>query len=273
MIKTHEAWLKMLMASFMSKTENKEVLLDFSDILFRHFTWLENELIELEEPYNYDRDPVPIEVEKLSDLIHHIVINLNEIDLQLISSPDKALASRIADDIRYIVYTISRMNNEAVSAFSKERKYINISFKQEVSDSLTLFLSDEMYKQYELIMTYNYLKAHSSNAYMNRIFQILIDESFSHLKIFGNMEAEIGILTMPPIVKNELYQINDVLLFLENSINEAFLAIEKSKKLSKIISKDSTSLSILFDFIAHQKNYHVVLMKDALDHFEKKNND
>jgi hypothetical protein len=38
MIKTHEAWLATLMAGFMSKTQNKQVLFDFSDILFRHFT-------------------------------------------------------------------------------------------------------------------------------------------------------------------------------------------------------------------------------------------
>ena len=76
MIKTHEAWLEMLMAGFMSKTENKQVLFDFSDILFRHFTWLENELIELDESYSYDRDAIPIKVERLSVLLKNIVFLL-----------------------------------------------------------------------------------------------------------------------------------------------------------------------------------------------------
>ena len=46
LIQTHEAWLAMIMAGFMSKSENKQVLFDFSDILFRHFNWMENELVE-----------------------------------------------------------------------------------------------------------------------------------------------------------------------------------------------------------------------------------
>ena len=49
MIKTHEAWIEMLMAGFMSKTANKHVFIDLSDILFRHIKWIENEIIELSE--------------------------------------------------------------------------------------------------------------------------------------------------------------------------------------------------------------------------------
>ena len=267
MIKTHEAWLEMLMAGFMSKTHNKQVLFDFSDILFRHFTWLENELIELDETYSYDRDAIPIKVERLSELLNDIVKRLDEIDLQLLSSPDKELDARIASDIHYMREVLKNMNDEVVTAFSMERVFPGISLTQEATDALTLFLFEETYKEYELIMIYNYLKAHSNDAYMNRIFQILIDESFFHLKSFGDMGAKMGILAVPRIVMKELYQVEDVVQFLKDGIDEELAAKEECKKLSEAVSKDSPELAKFFDFINHQENYHIALMKDALKHF------
>jgi len=50
-IMTHELWLATLAAGFMSQTENKQKLFDFSDILFRHFTWIEHEMIASGEGY------------------------------------------------------------------------------------------------------------------------------------------------------------------------------------------------------------------------------
>ncbi len=272
MIKTHEVWLEMLMAGFMSKTENKQVLFDFSDILFRHFTWLENELIVLDESYSYDRDAIPIKVEKLSDLLKDIVLRLNEIDLQLMSSPDKALAGRISTDIHYMRDVIHNMNDEEITAFNVERKFPGVKLTQEATDALTLFLFEESYKEYELIMIYNYLKAHSDDAYMNRIFQILIDESFFHLKSFGDMQAKMGLLAVPRIVMKELYQVDDVVQFLKDGINEELAAKEECKKLSEAVAQDSQELAKFFDFINHQENYHIALMEDALKHFTKDTN-
>jgi len=270
MIKTHEAWLEMLMAGFMSKTKNKQILFDFSDILFRHFSWLENELIALGESYNYDRDAIPIKVERLSDLLHAIIIRLNEIDLQLLSSPDKDLAGRIASDIHYMTDVLSHMRDEMVTAFNMERKFPGIALTQEATDALTLFLFEETYKEYELILIYNYLKAHSNDAYLNRIFQILIDESFFHLKRFGDMGAQMGILAVPRIVMRELYQVEDVVSFFKDGIDEELAAKEECKKLSEAVGKDSPELAKFFDFINHQENYHIALMKDALNHFTGK---
>ncbi|RRS30146.1 MAG: hypothetical protein P794_08295 [Epsilonproteobacteria bacterium (ex Lamellibrachia satsuma)] len=272
MIKTHEAWLEMLMAGFMSRTENKQVLFDFSDILFRHFTWLENELIELGESYSYDRDTIPVKVERLSDLLNNIIKRLNEIDLQLLSSPDKALDARIASDLHYMKEVLKDMKDEVITAFNTERKFPGLELTQEATDALTLFLFEETYKEYELIMIYNYLKAHSNDAYMNRIFQILIDESFFHLKSFGDMGAKMGILAVPRVVMKELYQVEDVVQFLKDGIDEELAAKEECKKLSEAVSKDSPELAKFFDFINHQENYHISLMTDALEHYTKDKN-
>jgi len=272
MIKTHEAWLATLMAAFMSKTENKQVLFDFSDILFRHFTWLEHEMIELNETYSYDRDAIPIKVEKLSDMLNDIVKRLDEIDLQLLSSPDKELDARISSDLHYMREVLKKMEDETVTAFSMARKYPGIELTEEATDALTLFLFEETYKEYELIMIYNYLKAHSNDAYMNRIFQILIDESFFHLKSFGDMGAKMGILAVPRVVMKELYQVEDVVQFLKDGINEELAAKEECKKLSEAVAKDSEELAKFFDFINHQENYHIALMTDALAHYAKEAN-
>jgi rubrerythrin len=269
MIKTHEAWLEMLMAGFMSTTENRQVLIDFSDILFRHFTWMEHELIRTGEPYNYDRDAIPIKVERLSDILHSIITHLNELDLQLIGLTDKALAERISSDIHYMTGVLHHMEDEAVSAFSMARAFPDISLTQEATDALTLFLFEETYKEYELIMIYNYLKAHSDDAYLNRIFQILIDESFFHLKRFCDMGAKMGILAVPRVVMKELYQIEDVTQFLKDGINEELAAKEECKRLSEAVAKDSEELAKFFDFINHQENYHISLMTDALAYYAK----
>ncbi|SFV68319.1 hypothetical protein MNB_SV-3-1289 [hydrothermal vent metagenome] len=272
LVKTHEVWLEMLMAGFMSHTKNKQILFDFSDILFRHFTWLENELIEINETYTYERDAIPIKVEKLRDILNDIIKRLNEIGLQLISSQDKALNARIASDINYMKEVLKVMDDECVTSFNMQRNFPNISLTQEATDALTLFLFEETYKEYELIMIYNYLKAHSNDAYMNRIFQILIDESFFHLKSFGDMSAKMGILAVPRIVMKELYQVEDVVQFLKDGIDEELAAKEECKRLSEAVAKDSPELEKFFDFINHQENYHISLMKDALKYFTAQKN-
>ncbi|WP_294952110.1 hypothetical protein [Sulfurovum sp.] len=272
MIKTHEAWLEMLMAGSMSRTENRQTLLDFSDILFRHFTWIEHEFICRNETYNYDRDAIPVKVTRLGDILKNITVRLNEIDLQLLSTEDKALTERISSDIRYMTGVLHHMKDETVTAFSMQRKFPDITLTQEATDALTLFLFEETYKEYELIMIYNYLKAHSEDAYLNRIFQILIDESFFHLKSFCDMSAKMGILAVPRVVMKELYQIEDVTQFLRDGIDEEFAAKEECRKLSEAVAKDSPELEKFFDFINNQENYHIALMEDALKHFLKKTN-
>jgi len=272
LIKTHEAWLEMLMAGFMSRTQSKQVLFDFSDILFRHFTWIEQELIDRGESYDYDRDNIPIRVVRLEDILKAIIARLLEIDLQLVGMENKDLSLRITTDIAYMTGVLHEMNDEVVTAFNMERELPGASLTEEATDALTLFLFDESYKEYELIMVYNYLKAHSNDAYLNRIFQILIDESFFHLKSFGEMMSKMGILAVPRVVMKELYQVDDVISFLKNGIEEELTAKEECKRLSDAVGKDSQELAKFFDFINYQENYHIALMKDALKYYKKETN-
>ena len=266
-IMTHEVWLATLMAGFMSNTKSKQVLFDFSDILFRHFTWLEREMIIKNEAYDYDRETIPVKVESLSVILSNIVSRINQIELQLIGI-DNALGNRIRSDLLYMRDVISHLPDEEVTAFSVERKIDGIALSEEATDALTLFLFEESYKEYELIMIYNYLKAHSEDAYLNRIFQILVDESFFHLKSFGDMMAKMGILGVPRVISKELYQVDDIEAFLFAGIDEELAAKEECRKLSEAVASNSPQLAKFFDFINNQENYHIELMKDALAHYK-----
>jgi rubrerythrin len=270
LVKQHELWLVTLMASFMAKNcETKRNLNDFSDILFRHFTWIERELIKNGVDYDYNRDTIPIKVEKLSVILNNIIDRINAIELQLVNV-SKELSFRMQQDFNYIKYVISTFEDEEITAFNAKRVYKNYNLSKEATDALTLFLFEESYKEYELIMIYNYLKANSNIDYLNKIFQILVDESFFHLKSFGEMMAQMGILGVPRVIHKSLYKIEDVKQFLKDGIDEELAAKEECKKLSEAVAKDSESLAKFFDFINYQENYHIELMQDALKYYEEK---
>ena len=270
LVKTHEAWLVTVMASFMSRDiESKKVLNDFSDILFRHFTWIERALIEDGVEYDYNRDTLPIKVDNLKVIVTNIIDRLNTLELMLPLVNRDALQFRLQTDWEYMKYALANLKDEEVTAFDAKREYKDYNLTKEATDALTLFLFEESYKEYELIMIYNYLKAHSNDDYLNKIFQILIDESFFHLKSFGDMMAIMGILGVPRVIHKSLYQVEDVVEFLKDGIDEELAAKEQCKELSDAVAKDSDELAKFFDFINYQENYHIELMKDALKHYEE----
>ncbi|SHO80563.1 hypothetical protein MNB_SV-15-82 [hydrothermal vent metagenome] len=267
-IDIHEVWLETLMAGFASK-KNKVKLFDSSDILFRHFTWVENALIKSNIDYNYNRGSIPIKVENFSYLLNDIIKRVQKIIDNIDVIDDKDLRDRILSDLNFIIYDISLMEEEKVTAFNTKRELPNIKLQDEARDALTIFLFEESYKEYELIMIYNYLKANSNDAFLNRIFAILIDESFFHLKSFGQMMSDMGILAVPRIVNEELYKITDITKFLKDGINEEINAKEECRLLSEAVSKDSDELAKFFDLINNQENYHISLMKEALEYYAK----
>ena len=272
LIKIHEVWLETIMGAMMSKeTQNKITLYDFSGILFRHFQWVENSLIESKIDYDYNRGTIPIKVDKLSVLLGDIIRRLNEIELLLVECEDEALKNRIKTDINYITYKLQLLKDENVqSAFDMNRSYQNIELDKEATDALILFLFEESYKEYELIMIYNYLKAHCSDSFLIRIFDILIEESFFHLRSFGEMMAEMGILGVPRVIHPSLYKVEDIKQFLLDGIEEEVMAKEECLKLSSAVASKSQELAKFFDFINYQENYHIKLMEEAVEHYNKK---
>lgn len=270
LLRTHELWLETLMAGFMSQTDSRVKLYDFADIIFRHFTWLEHEMIDEGIEYDYERETIPIKIEKLSTILHSIGTHMSELDLMLIKCSNETLGHRIASDIKYMQRTIATMVDENVTSFDVSRTLNGIELSTEATDALTLFLFEESYKEYELIMIYNYLQAHSDDAFINRIFQIMIDESKFHLRSFCQMMSEMGILGVPRVIHKSLYQIEDVTEFLRDGIDEEIAAKEMCKDLSDAVAKDSKELADFFDFINFQEDYHISLMKEALTYYSSR---
>ncbi|MBD3807836.1 MAG: hypothetical protein IE880_03865 [Epsilonproteobacteria bacterium] len=274
LVMIHEIWLETLMAAFMSnESSTKQKLFDFSNIFFRHFNWVENALIKANSEYDYNRNTIPIKVENLKVIIGDIIRRLNTLELSLVNCEDNALASRIGSDIKYIIFALSNIQDETVYAFNINRVLDGVELSDEATDALTMFLFEESYKEYELIMIYNYLKAHSKEQNLIRIFQILIDESFYHLKQFAQMMSDMGILGVPRIIAKELYQVESVVEFLKNGINEELNAKEECRKLSLAVANENASLAKFFDFINNQENYHIELMKEALAQYTKEINE
>ncbi len=189
----HELFLATQFTAFMARGDSRVELYQFSDILFRHFNWLENHLIEQNIDYNYDVRQVPIRVERLSVMIENIINRVEKIEKRLEILDDKELRDRVVSDYSYIKEALNRIpDSDVSSSFNAKREYRDIELSSEARDALTIFLFEESYKEYELIMVYNYSKTHSKDAYLNRIFQIMVDESFFQLRRFGEIMARDG---------------------------------------------------------------------------------
>ncbi len=263
----HELFLATQFTGFMSKTTTRQDLYEFSNIFFKHFTWLENDFIKRGEEYNYSVNQVPIRVDRLSIMINNIISRIESIENKLDSCKDRDIAFRMQSDFNYIKLALKNIPDEDVSScFDTKREYPNVNLTDEARDALTLFLFEESYKEYELIMVYNYSKANSNDAFLNRIFQILIDESFFHLRSFGQIMADMGILAVPRSLMEEIYKFDNLKQFLKDGIQEEIGAKEECKKLAEAVSSNSEYFASFFAFINNQENYHIVLMQKALEH-------
>ena len=266
----HEAWLATQFTGFMSQTQSRQELYEFSNILFKHLTWIENDFIKQNIEYSYNVNQVPIRVDKLSTMINDIIRRIESIESELNSCDDEHITFRMGSDLNYMKSALENIPEEEVSsAFNMKKEFPNIELSDEAKDALTLFLFEESYKEYELIMVYNYSKANSNDAFLNRIFQILIDESFFHLRSFGQMMAQMGILGVPRSLMEEIYKFDDLEQFLKDGIQEEIGAKEECKKLADAVSSSSEHFASFFNFINNQENYHIALMEEALEHINK----
>ena len=266
----HEAWLATQFTGFMSQTQSRQELYEFSNILFKHLTWIENDFIKQKIEYNYDINQVPIRVDKLSTMIGDIIRRIELIESKLESCSDEHITFRMSSDLNYMKSALGKLDEEDVSsAFNMKKEFPNINLTQEAQDALTLFLFEESYKEYELIMVYNYSKANSNDAFLNRIFQILIDESFFHLRSFGQMMAQMGILGVPRSLMEEIYKFDNLEQFLKDGIQEEIGAKEECRKLADAVSASSEHFASFFNFINNQENYHIALMEEALEYINK----
>ena len=261
--KKHELWLSILFASFAIEDEAiKSRLYDFSQIAFRHMKWIGTALLENGSDYNYDREMQLLKRESNFEILKALQ---EEVEAFSSEYDNSVLMQRVRTDDEYLLEYLSQLlsdakNNAKVTAFSMERKWDDLA--QEQVDALTLFLFEESYKEYELILVYAYMQARTDDTLHFSVFQDLVDESHFHLKSFGNMMARLGILALPRELHPMTYIVKDLKKFIVDGIAEEEAAKEMCRELSDAIKDEK--LSKFFDFINYQESYHIELMKKLL---------
>jgi hypothetical protein len=196
----HELWLSITFASFaINDEEIKSRLYDFSQIAFRHMKWLGLDIVQNNNNYNYDRDMILYKKDNVFEILEDLVTQIKAIRNIY---PDTILGQRIiTDDIYLLEYLFEVLknssNNKEVTAFNMKREWLDKNLAQDQIDALTLFLFEESYKEYELILVYAFMQTRTKDLTQFNVFQDLIDESHFHLKSFGNMMAKLGILALP----------------------------------------------------------------------------
>ncbi len=263
--KKHELWLSINFASFaINDEEIKAKLYDFSQIAFRHMKWLGTDAVANGESYNYDRDMMLYKRESVFDVLKALE---SEVEALQSTYPNTTLGDRIKTDDTYLLEYLAQIlrkesNNKPITAFNMKREWLDKNLEQDQIDALTLFLFEESYKEYELILVYAFMQTRTDNTTQYNVFQDLIDESHFHLKSFGNMMAKMGILALPRELHELTYIIKDLKQFVVDGIAEEEAAKVMCKELSDAIKDEE--LSRFFDFINYQESYHIELMKKLL---------
>lgn len=261
----HELWLRITFISFaVNNPSVKSKLYEFSQMEFRHLKWIAQSLFENDIPYNYERDPkFNIESNSFFTLLH---TTIHEIEALHLAYDDTPLSQRMVHDENYILLALNsyltESSDEPIHAFNRSRQWPDASLGSSEIDALTLFLFEELYKEYELIMIYFYRQVRASTPLQVTHFQDLIDESQFHLRSFGEMMAKMGILALPRVLHPRTYQIENMEKFLQDGIIEEENAKEECRKLSSAISDEK--LSRFFEFINFQESYHIEIMKKLL---------
>ena len=261
----HELWLDILFASFaVNDSLIKDRLYDFAMINFRHMKWLGQSILKDGDDYNYDRTKMLLKREYNFDIFTYLIEEIKKAQLEY---KESILTDRMLTDDTYLVEYLSGLldeskNNDKVTAFEMHRTLPGKKLDVTQTDSLTIFLFEESYKEYELILVYAYMQARTDNLLHFNVFQDLIDESHFHLKSFGNMMAQMGILALPRELHELTYKVTDIEKFVINGIKEEENAKEECRALAEAVN--DTELSQFFDFINYQENYHIELMKQLL---------
>ena len=260
----HEMWLKILFASFAIDDEAiKSKLYDFSQMAFRHMKWIGDTILRQGDDYNYDRDMMLYKRQSVFEVLRPLKEDI--LKTQKLYG-DSVLFGRIKSDEEYLLGYIDELladktNDKPVEAFSMKNRYGDLDATSLMN--LTMFLFEESYKEYELILVYAYMQARTKNLAEFDVFQDLIDESHFHLKSFGNLMAKLGILALPRELHELTYKIRDLKKFIEDGIKEEEAAKEMCRELSSSIN--DKKLSYFFEFIDAQESYHIELMKRLLD--------
>lgn len=268
--KKHQLWLKILFGAFSIKDEALyDTLYDFAMIEYRHLVWLGDELVIEKQAFDYDKEDIAFQAKDNFELFTIMIEALKE--MQNVYH-DSVMFARFSSDETYFIEKLTFLlsdatNNAPITAFDKSRKMEGFELDQTQTDALTLFLFEESYKEYELILVYTYSNFYNDSKLLGSIFGDLIHESHFHLKSFARMMSKMGLLSVPRTIMKQVYQFDDLEKFLLDGIKEEEAAKEECLKLAAEVNHEE--LSAFFTFINYQENYHIALMEKALAHLRE----
>jgi rubrerythrin len=269
--KKHELWLAILFGSFSIEDEAlADVLYDFAMIEYRHMVWLAQDLVDSSEEFDFEKNKIDFQSSTNFELFNKLIIHISETK-SIYQNADNPMYQRFSNDEEYFLEKLKSLlkdssNNKNITAFTRERKYLDFNLEQSQSDALTLFLFEETYKEYELILVYTYSNLFTNSKLLSSVFIDLIYESIFHLKSFARMLSRMGLLAVPRTVATRVYQFDDMEQFLLDGIEEEEAAKEQCLRLASEIK--NRELSSFFNFINYQESYHIELMKKALEHLK-----
>jgi rubrerythrin len=260
--KKHQLWLKITFGSFMVRDKGvKDELYEIGRIYFRHLKWIAKILKDKEIEYDYFKDDIDINFKTTHELYISIINDLESIK----PIADSSLQARIDGDNRYFQsYLKNRLKdtNKTITAFNRELKFNDRKLDASSTQALVRFLFEESYKEYELVMVYSYMQIHTDNLQWYDIFDDLIYESYFHLKSFGNLMSDLGILSIPRTIIESIYKTDNIVKFLIDGVKEEEAAKVLCQELASSIKDEK--LSQFFTFIDFQESYHIELLKTAI---------
>ena len=263
--KKHELWLSMLFGAFSVKDDAVfDVLYDFAMIEFRHLSWLGDRLVQDGVEFDYQKGEIDFMASDTKSLFKKLKEHILTTQ-ECYPDKDDAMYARFISDENYFIQKIDTLKvNEKITAFDKSRAMKGFELNREQTDALTLFLFEESYKEYELILVYLYANFFTDSKLLSNIFIDLIYESQFHLKSFARMMRSMGLLSVPRTIMEQIYKFDDLEKFLVDGIKEEEMAKEECLRLSRAVNHEE--LSHFFNFINFQENYHIELMEKALKH-------
>ena len=266
----HQLWLAMLFGSFsISNEEIADILYDFAMIEYRHLTWLGGSLADEKVPFDYEKEDIDFQAGDNATLFGKLIVQIEQMKESYPDKEDTMFARFITDEdyfVQKLHFLQENANNEPITAFDKNRKLDYYNLDQTQTDALTLFLFEESYKEYELILVYTYANFFTDSKLLSGIFIDLIYESQFHLKSFARMMSKMGILSIPRTIMEQIYKFDDLGQFLVDGIKEEEGAKEECVRLAQMVNHEE--LSNFFYFINYQENYHIALMRNALEHLK-----
>ncbi|OQX74476.1 MAG: hypothetical protein B6D59_02210 [Campylobacteraceae bacterium 4484_4] len=267
--KKHELWLQMLFGAFSIQDEGLfNTLYDFAMIEYRHLNWLGQALCDEGTEIDYEKGEIDFQCDRNFALFEKLIGALEEIQTYYPEKEDPMFERFRSDEIYFIQKLKMLLQNSGhdapITAFDKRRIYEGYSFTPKQRDALTLFLFEESYKEYELILVYTYVNFFINSKLLSDIFIDLIHESHYHLKSFARMMSKMGLLSVPRTVMERIYKFEDLEQFLIDGIKEEEGAKEECLRLAREVEHEE--FSTFFNFINNQENYHIALMEKALEH-------